>query len=62
MGEPALELRSLSLQHPHAAPLQSALTAIGLNDMAVAVGPPGIFAELTLNDGTNVCLSHLEND
>ena len=62
MGEPALELRSLSLQHPHAAPLQSALAAIGLNDIAVAVGPPGIFAELTLSDGSNFCLSHLEKD
>jgi len=62
MGEPALELRSLSLQHPHADPLRLALAAIGLDDIAVAVGPPGIFAELTLMDGTNIYLSHLEND
>jgi hypothetical protein len=62
MGGPALELRSLSLQHPHAEPLQSALAAIGLNDISVAVGHPGIFAELTLSDGSNFCLSHLEKD
>jgi hypothetical protein len=62
MGGPALELRSLRLQHPHAAPLQSALAAIGLNDIPVTVGASGMFAELTLNDGTNFCLSHLEKD
>ena len=62
LGEPALELSSLRLQHPHAAPLQSALAAIGLNDVSVTVGAPGMFAELTLNDGTSVCLSHLEKD
>jgi hypothetical protein len=62
MGGPALELRSLSLQHPHAEPLQSALAAIGLNDIPVAVGHPGIFAELTLSDGSNFCLFHLEKD
>ncbi len=60
MGEPALELRSLRLQHPNAAPLQSALAAIGLNDIPVAVGPSGVFAELTLTDGTNFCLPRIE--
>ena len=62
MGEPALELRSLRLQHPEAAQLQSALAAIGLNDIPVAVGPSGIFAEMTLIDGTNFCLTRIEED
>ena len=62
MGAAAIELRSLRLQHSHPAPLQPALAAIGLNDIPVAVGPSGIFAELTLIDGTNFCLSHLEKD
>lgn len=62
MEKPAIELRSLRLQHSHPAPLQPALAAIGLNDIPVAVGPSGIFAELTLIDGTNFCLSHLEKD
>lgn len=60
MAEPVITLRSLSLQHPQTAQLQSALAAIGLDTLSVTNGPPGLSAELTLADGSSLFLSHAE--
>ena len=60
MAEPVIALRSLRLQHPLADQLQSALAAIGFMTLPVAVGPPGLSADLMLADGTSLCLSHSE--
>ena len=59
--EPALKLCSLSLQHPQAQQLLLALSAIGLDDVPVTVGPAGMAAEFILGDGSSLCLSHLES-
>lgn len=60
MAESGIQLQSLRLQHPEAQQLRSALGAIGLDALPVGIGPPGLSAELTLNDGTPLCLSHID--
>lgn len=60
MTEPAIGLTSLTLQHPQAEHLQSALSAIGLEGLAVTNGPPGLSARLTLADGSSLSLSHTD--
>lgn len=60
MAEPSLALHSLSLQHPQAEQLRSALAAIGIEELAVTNGPPGLCAELTRPDGSSLRLSHTE--
>ena len=60
MAEPVIALRSLRVQHPLAEQLQSALAAVGFTTLPVTVGPPGLSADLTLADGTILCLSHSE--
>ena len=61
LPEPALELRSFSLQHPQAQHLQLALNTIGLGGVPVTVGPAGMAADFILGDGSSLCLSHLES-
>lgn len=60
MAESVITLRSLTLQHPQATQLQSALAAIGLDALPVTTGPPGLSAALTLADGSTLRLSHTE--
>lgn len=60
MAEPVITLRSLSLQHPQATQLQSALATVGLDVLSVTTGTPGLSAELTLADGSSLRLSHAE--
>jgi len=58
MAEPVVGLRSLRLQHPQAQALQTALAAIGLDALPVSMGAPGLFAGLTLDNGSPLHLSH----
>lgn len=60
LARPTLELQSLRLQHPQAQQLNAALTSIGLNELPIAIGPPGILAELILTNGSSFCLSHFD--
>lgn len=56
----ALALRALSLQHPQAAPLQAALTAIGLPGVAVGTGSAGLRVDLSTAHGDLDALIHTE--
>jgi hypothetical protein len=46
-----IALRSLALSHPEAAQLQAAFDAIGLAQVTVQAGPPGLVAELAAPAG-----------
>ena len=60
MNEPAIALNALTLQHPQAEQLQSALAAIGFDGLTVTHGLPALSAALTLADGSSLHLSHTE--
>jgi hypothetical protein len=60
MAESAMALNSLNLQHPQSEQLQSALAAIGIEELAVTKGPPGLSATLTRADGSSLRLAHTE--
>jgi hypothetical protein len=59
-GMPAsgLTLAGLRLQHPEADRLRAALTAIGLDGVAVQAGPPALQARLGAASGGPVSLTH----
>ncbi|WP_066160424.1 VOC family protein [Hydrogenophaga pseudoflava] len=52
-----LGLQGLTLQHPDAGRLTAALTAIGLDGVAVHTGPAGLRADLTTADGQPLVLN-----
>lgn len=52
-----LWLQGLTLQHPDAGRLTAALTAIGLDGVAVHTGPAGLRADLTTADGQPLVLN-----
>lgn len=58
MNGPAIFLQSFGLQHPDAAVVHSALSAIGLDQIPVTVGPPALFAEVRLPDESTFCMTH----
>jgi len=61
MSAPPLSLRSLTLYHPQADLLREALRAIGLPDVDVLSGPPGLQASLTHPLGTELPLHSRES-